>query len=126
MSTVPPLNEPSFRTSYEVQLAKLPPEVQGAHRIAFNALTDIYSAITALNNKTEGVKSAVTSLTNNVTTNTETIVQQAINNIGFVNDQAGVTSYTTVPGDYGNEIQLNDSSAIAVTLSTLGSGMSIQ
>ena len=125
MST-PSNNPPSFRYPFEAQIAKLPKDVQEVHRNTFNALTDIYGAIQALNTKTEGVKSSVASITNNVSTSTETIIQQAINNIGFVNDQAGVTSYTTVPGDYGNEIQLNDSSAIAVTLSTLGSGMSIQ
>lgn len=36
--------------------------------------------------------------------------------IGFVNDQAGHTSYTTQPGDNGALIILNDASPIAVTL----------
>lgn len=39
-------------------------------------------------------------------------------NIGMVNDQAGEASYATQVGDYGALIVLNDSAAVAVTLTS--------
>ena len=45
--------------------------------------------------------------------------------IGTVNDQTGITSYTTTQSDYGNFIILNDASAVSITLSTLGTSPSI-
>ncbi len=46
--------------------------------------------------------------------------------LGFVNNQTGVTSYTTLPTDAGQEIVFNSSSSIAVTLSTAGTSPGIQ
>lgn len=117
-------NPPSFRIAWESQIAKLPPEHQTVIRSQMNAFTDLYQAVTALNTKVEGVKSSAASTAasvENVTNNSETIIQQVANVIGFVNSQIG-TSYVTLPSDYGAFIIFNDASAIAVTLSTLGSG----
>ena len=122
-------NPPSFRIAWESQIAKLPPEHQTVIRSQMNAFTDLYQAVTALNTKVEGVKSssaATAASVENVTNNSETIIQQVANVIGFVNNQSGVTAYTTLPSDYGNEIQLNDASPIAVTLSTLSTNPGIQ
>lgn len=120
VSTTPALNLPSFRISFESQLAGLPPEVQAAHRTTFNALTDIYQSITALNSKVEGNKSSIAAVTQNVNTASETVVvgtgSIAQNVIGFLNNKAGVTSYSTLPNDYGACIILSDSSPVAVSL----------
>ena len=128
VSTTPALNLPSFRISFESQLAGLPPEVQAAHRTTFNAITDIYQGITALNSKVEGVKSSVASTAGSTSGASETIVigNSTSPSIGAVNDQSGVTAYTTLQSDYGSEIQLNDASPIAVTLSTLSTNPGIQ
>ena len=130
MSTIPPLNLPSFRIAFESQIASLPPEIQTVHRSTFNALTDVYQSITALNNKVESVKSsttaAATPTVTNVTTSSETIIQVASTILGTVNDQTSETSYTTQQSDYGALIVFDDASAIAVSLSVLSSNPGIQ
>ena len=121
-------NLPSFRVALATQLADQPKNVQDAHKTQWNAITDIYQAITALNSKVSTAKSSTSSTpaTGNVTNISETIIQPVSPTIGFVNPQVGVTSYTTVQSDYGAEIQFNDASPIAVTLSTLGTAPGIQ
>src|ERR1700685_4495259 len=116
MSTVPALNLPSFRVSFESQLAALPPEHQAAMRTVFNSLTDLYQAVPILKSQIDANKTAVSSVTDTVNNNisTETIVQQDAPNTGFVNSQVGVTTYTTAQADYAKLIVLNDASAIAV------------
>ena len=97
-------------------------------RSVFNALTDLYQAVPALKTQIDANKSSVSSVKDtvtNITTNTETIVQQAAPNTGFVNSQVGVTAYVTAQADYGKLIVLNDASAIAVTLSTTVGGISL-
>ena len=130
MST-PALTPPSFRMAFGTQLDEQPEGVQQAHKTQWNAITDIYQSIGALNTKVEGVKSSAASTaaaTKNVTANSETVIIQPGSlspSIGAVNNQTGATSYATLPSDYGLEIILNSASPIAVTLNTLGSGASI-
>ena len=121
------LNPTSFRFPFEAQIAKLPANVQEAHRAAFNAITDLYQANAALSAKVNGSSSSAssTTTTNNVTTTTETIVEQASPNVGFVNYQTGVTSYSTAQSDYGKVIVLNDASPIAVILSGAVNGITL-
>lgn len=123
------LNTPSFRYPFESEIAKLPVNVQQAHRNAFNAITDLYQANAALSAKVSSLSSSSassTTTTENVTTNTETtVINEVSNQIGFINDQTGATSYTTAQSDYGKFLIFNDASAIAVTLSTTGNGISL-
>lgn len=84
---------------------------QSAHRYLASGIVDLNQAIAALNQR------AVS------TTNTTTIIQSGGSGggggtapIGIVNDQRGVTSYTTQQSDYGAKIIVGDSSAIAITL----------
>ena len=120
-------NLPSFRVALGPQLADQPKGVQDAHKTQWNAITDIYQAIVALNNKVGTAKStASSSSTGNVTNISETIIQPVNPTIGFVNNQSGVLAYTTLQSDYGSEIQFDDASPIAVTLSTLSTAPGIQ
>ncbi len=127
MST-PTLTPPSFRVAFGTQLDGQPLEVQQAHKTQWNAITDIYQSIGALNTKVNNVKSsssATAASVENINSSSETIVEVSSPSIGAVNNQTGATSYATLPSDYGSEIILNSASPIAVTLNTLGSGASI-
>jgi hypothetical protein len=118
-------NPVSFRYPFETEISALPSEVQQVHRNEWNKMVSLTQALQALNTKVEGVKSAAASNASaieNITNNSETIIEQVVSAIGFVNNQVGVTAYTTVPSDQGAFIIFNDASPIAVTLSTLGSG----
>jgi hypothetical protein len=125
MST-PPI---SFRYPFESEIAKLPPDMQRVHRTTWNAITDLQNAIPFLKGQIDNLKSGTSgtgSTTENVTSQTVQIIQQVSPSIGAVNDQAGVTAYTTLQSDYGSEIQFNDTSPITVTLSTLSTNPGIQ
>lgn len=113
-------NPISFRFPFESQIANLPPEVQHLHRTTWNAITDLQGAIAPLKAQIDTNKTSIETNTSTINSNTasETVVTAA-NVIGTVNNQSGVTSYTTLPSDYGSFILLNDASPIAVTLSGL-------
>jgi hypothetical protein len=119
------LNPPTFRYPFESEIAGLPPGAQNAHRAAFQGIQDLQQAVTALNTKV-GSSSSTTSGTTtiNETSFSQTVIA-ASTVIGKVNNQSGVTTYTTLQSDYGAFIIFDDTSPIAVTLSTLSTSPAI-
>src|SRR5271154_1259049 len=119
------VNPPTFRYPFEAEIAGLPAGVQNAHRAAFQGLQDLNQAVSALNTKigTTTASSAATT-TENVTSFSETVIA-ASTVIGTVNNQTGVTSYTTLQSDYGAFILFNDASPIAVNLSGLSTSPAV-
>lgn len=110
-------NPVSFRLPFESQMAKLPPEHQHIIRTTWNAITDLQGAIPLLKTQIDTNKSSITEVTNNTSTSTssETTIITS-DTIGMVNDETGLTAYTTQQSDYGAFVLLSDASAIAVTL----------
>ena len=97
----------------------MPPQQQYVIRNLWNSVTDAQNAVPILKAQIDANKSAVTAVTNTVNNNntaSQTVIPSSPLIIGFVNDQTGNTSYTTLPSDYGSCIVLNDASPIAVTL----------
>ena len=132
---MPTNNPPSFRFSFEPQIANLPPEVQQVHRATFNALTDLYQGLASLKSQI-GSKQGTTGTTTgktgqNITTENVTIGTSGVTSfnsatgvvtyfpgMGYVNPQIGVTAYTTQSTDNGKIILFDDPSPIAVTLNS--------
>jgi hypothetical protein len=116
-------NPVSFRFPFQSQIASMPPEHQQVIKTVWNAITDLQGAIPSLKSQITANKTAVAAATAAVNTSTasETIVSIA-STAGFLNNQSGNTTYTTVPSDAGAYILFSDASPVAVTLSTLGSG----
>lgn len=85
---------------------------QAAHRYLASGIVDLNQAVAALNQKVKP------------STITTTIIQSGGTGgggggssvVGGVNDQIGVTAYTTQQSDYGVKLLLGDSSAVTVTL----------
>src|SRR5271156_510912 len=119
------LNPPTFRYPFESEIAGLPQGVQNAHRAAFQGIQDLQQAVTALNTKmgTSTSTSPSTTVINN-TSFAETVIA-ASTVIGAVNNQTGVTTYTTLQSDYGAFILFNDASPIAVSLSGLSTSPAV-
>src|SRR5277367_5974525 len=120
------LNPPTFRYPFESEIAGLPQGAQNAHRAAFQGIQDLQQAVTALNTKV-GTTSASTTATPTIeTVNSfaQTVIA-ASTVIGTVNNQTGVTSYTTLQSDYGAFILFNDTSPIAVSLSGLSTSPAV-
>ena len=112
---------------FQAQMAKLPPEHQTIIKTLWNNITDLQDAIPLLKGQIDTNKTAITSATAptaNTTTGSQTVIVSG-STIGLVNNQVGVTSYSTLPSDNGAFILLGDSSPIAVTLNGLGSGEGI-
>lgn len=119
------ISPPSFRYPF-ANLAKLPPEARDAHLATFNALTDIYQALalqkqnsstntTTVNETVLGTSS--TSTASGVSSfNGATGAVTFFPDIFLVNNQTGVTTYTTQTADAGAFIVLNDASPIAIGL----------
>jgi hypothetical protein len=139
VSTTPqPLNEPSFRLSFESQIADLPPEHQAPFRSAFNALTDIYQAFTAQHAQITSIQSSIASKTSSSTsasssTTSGVTAPQAANiatqtiqtTLNKVNNQTG-TSYTVQNSDYQSMVTLRNAAPVAVTLGGDGTGVNEQ
>jgi hypothetical protein len=127
MSNKSVVNPPSLRFPFNIS-GKVHPEVEKAIRWAFNGLTNHEQAFAALKAQATSTTAASTATTTTtVAAATETItIAQAMNIIGAVNDQTGVTAYQTQPADYGAFIVFNDASPVAVSLSTLSSSPGIQ
>ena len=137
VSTIPPLNEPSFRLTMETQIAKLPPEHQTVIRSQMDALTDIYQAFTALNTKVNTIKPSVSSATSTSSSSSSKAIgvtsSQAASiatstiqsTLAKVNPQVG-TSYTVLNSDYQAIITLNNAAPVAVTLGGGGTGVGAQ
>src|SRR5271154_5938363 len=119
------VNPPTFRYPFEAEIAGLPAGVQNAHRAAFQGLQDLNQAVSALNTKIgTTTSSAAATTTENVTSFSEMVIA-ASTVIGTVNNQTGVTSYTTLQSDYGAFILFNDASPIAVSLSGLSTSPAV-
>lgn len=117
------VNLESFRYPFETEIAHESEGAKIAHRAAFQGILDLNQAIAAL--KSQQTAAATTSpATENITTPAQTIIL-ASSVIGTVNNQSGVTSYTTQQSDYGAFVLLEDASAIAVTLAGSGSAPGI-
>lgn len=104
------------------------PDLANTITVHDDAINDLQQAIPALKSQIDALKTGTSSGTSSSTTeqvSTETVVQ-VVNSIGFVNDQAGVTTYQTQQSDSGSLIVLDDASAIAVTLATVSSVPAIQ
>jgi hypothetical protein len=104
----------------------MPPQHQYVIKNLWNAIFDAQNAIPILKSQIDANTSSIatTNETINNSTVSETIIQTS-NTIGFVNNQTGVTTYSTQPSDNGSFIILSDASPIAVTLSGLGDGSGI-
>ena len=104
------LNPPSLRLPFTLP-KDTDPNLRRAVEFLFNGLTNHEQAFRAI-----GVPTSST-VTNNYTTSTSGGGSSSV--VGAVNDQIGVTAYTTQQSDYGAEIIVGDSSAVAVTLSSI-------
>lgn len=114
MSTLNPI---SFRFPFSVE-GKAHPDIVSAVRYLASGNVDVNQAIAAL-------KQQLDALTPSSTT---TVIQSSggtsggggtvfpFPGLGTVNDQIGVTAYTTQPSDNGAKIIVGDASPIAVTL----------
>ena len=104
---------------YENEIRSESPGAQIAHRGAFQGILDLNQAVAALSAKagttatavTAALSSAASSATQNVT-----VVSGTGGVVGFVNNQTGVTSYSTIQNDNGSLILLSSASAVAVKL----------
>jgi len=106
-----------MRFPFEAEIAKLPSEVQRAHRFAFNGILDLNQAIAALKQQVDEKTSQTTTITSTggTSSSSETIITTP-STIGFVNNQTAITSYATQQSDYGAFILLSDASPIAISL----------
>jgi hypothetical protein len=123
------INLESFRYPFESEIANESEGAKIAHRNAFQGILDLNQAIASLKSQqTSTTKTSTTATTTTASTSSgsETVVSNtSTTTIGYVNDQSGVTAYTTVQSDYGKYIILDDASAIAVTLSVSSSSPAI-
>ena len=112
---------PSFRLPISIP-DSVHPAVREALTTHDQGLVVLNQAIKALSAKvTAGTTSTSTTTTEQVSS--ETVVESS-STAGGVNNQTGVTAYTTQSSDNGGLIVLNDASAIAVTLSVTAGGIS--
>jgi hypothetical protein len=115
-------NPPSFRLPINVR-GLVDDKVAEAIENHDDAITDLQQAISPLATQITALKSGTSSSTGTGTTtvenvSTEQITNNFVNNIGFVNNQTGVTSYATQQSDLGKIVVLDDASAIAVALTS--------
>ena len=108
---------PSFRLPPKLG-PQVDPDVAEAIGFHDDAITDLQQAIPSLKSQIDALKPSTATPTagTNTTTSSETVITQP-STIGAVNNQTGVTSYATLPTDYGAFILLSDASPVAVTLS---------
>lgn len=123
------INLESFRYPFESEIANESEGAKIAHRNAYQGILDLNQAIASLKSQqtsTTNTTTTATTTTASTSSGSETVVSNtSTTTIGYVNDQTGVTSYTTVQSDYGKYIILDDASAIAVTLSVSSSSPAI-
>jgi hypothetical protein len=111
------------RLGFESQIASLPAEHQQVWRSAWKAITDLQTAIPYLKSSISANTSSITNVSETVSSSSETVVSSGSSSSssdGTVNNQTGVTSYTTQTSDSGDLIVFDDASAVAVTLSASG------
>lgn len=111
-----PLN-PSFRKPHNIPQEAAHPLVRQAIRDNDKSITDLNQAIASLKGQVTEVTKAAASTTT-VTENISAETTAGTVTGGVVNNQTGVTAYTTQQSDNAGFIILDDASAIAVTLSS--------
>lgn len=112
-----PLN-PAFRRPNNIPEGAAHPSVKSAIQSHDNSITDLNQAVVSLKGQITDITSsaaASSGTSTNTTTSTENITNVTIAG-GVVNNQTGVTAYTTAQGDDGALIVFNDTDPIAVTL----------
>ncbi|CAN5950978.1 unnamed protein product [Sphagnum jensenii] len=119
-------NPSSFRLP-----VRLPADIHPALREALSnhddAITDLQQAIPYLKNSITSKSSTTsTGVTSGGGTETVVVANTTISNAGSVNNQSGVTSYTTQQSDFGALIVFNDAAAVSVTLATKGTSPGLQ
>jgi hypothetical protein len=128
------INLESFRYPFETEIANESDGAKVAHRNAFQGILDLNQAVASLKTQltaatttsSSSSSSTSTSTSSSTSTGTQTVVtNSATTTIGYVNDQTGVTAYSTVQSDYAKFIILDDASAIAITLSVGSSAPAI-
>jgi hypothetical protein len=128
------INLESFRYPFETEIANESDGAKVAHRNAFQGILDLNQAVASLKTQLTSATSSSsstssstsTSTSSSTSTGTQTVVTNtATTTIGYVNDQTGVTAYSTVQSDYGKFIIFDDASAIAITLSVGSSSPAI-
>lgn len=111
------LNPPNVRYPFTLP-PNMDPEVRKAIEWTFNGLTVHEQAFAAIKSQ---IDTAVTTV-QNVTTSGggpgPTPPPPSITSLGVVNDQLGVTAYTTQQGDNGAKIIVGDASPIVITLNS--------
>lgn len=115
-------NPVSFRYPFAVE-GKAEPEIVEMLQFHDDKLVSLSSANQTLAAKVAALSpstAAASSTTENVTNISEEIIQ-APQNVGFVNNQTGVTAYTTQQSDSSSLIVLDDASPVAVTLNAAAS-----
>jgi hypothetical protein len=121
------VNLESFRYPFETEIANESDGAKAAHRNAYQGILDLNQAVASLKSQ---LTSAITTTTSTTSTSTSTGTQTVVTNtatttIGYINDQTGVTAYTTQQSDYAKFIILDDASPIAITLSVASSSPAI-
>ena len=124
------INLESFRYPFESEIANESEGAKTAHRNAFQGILDLNQAVASLKSQLTSTTTTTTTATTTSTASTSSGSETVVTNtstttIGYVNDQSGVTAYTTVQSDYGKYIILDNASAIAVTLSVGSSSPAI-
>jgi hypothetical protein len=122
------VNLESFRYPFETEIANESDGAKAAHRNAYQGILDLNQAVASL--KSQLTSATTTTTTSSTSTSTSTGTQTVVTNtatttIGYVNDQTGVTAYTTLQSDYAKFIILDDASPIAITLSVASSSPAI-
>lgn len=124
------INLESFRYPFETEISNESEGAKVAHRNTFQGILDLNQAVAALKSQISPTTTTATTTTTGTTTSTSSASQTVVSNtatttIGYVNDQTGVTAYTTQQSDYAKFIILDAATAIAVTLNTAGTAPAI-
>ena len=108
---------PSFRLPPFIAPGNAHPEVIEAVNYAADGITDLNQAITSLKTQIDAKANATTTAapSTNTTSSTESVTNVTIGG-GPVNNQTGVTAYTTAQMDNGALLIFADASPVAVTL----------
>lgn len=117
------LNPPSVRFPFNIT-GKVDPEVENAIRWTFNGFTNHEQAFDEVNGRLDTLESESSSSSSSSasTTTTEVIQETTViegTQFGGVDNQTGQTSYATRQSDGGSLVIINDSSAVAVTLTVV-------
>jgi hypothetical protein len=115
MST--PLNPPNVRYPFTLP-SDMHPDVRKAMEFALNGLTVHEQAFAALKSQLNTVATTVQTTSSSSGGSSPTPPIPSITSLGVVNDQIGVTAYTTQQGDNGAKIIVGDAAPIAISLNS--------